>query len=98
MYYACPKLLYGKEDQTLLIHNEPTKTLQNLKWIGYFLESFRGQMLSNNKVQWLDLTSPLWPLLLELPFAKMVQVHYDQMVKYFKPCLSFFSKTYYWFV
>jgi hypothetical protein len=34
MYYACPGLPYGKEDQTLLIDDEPTKTFRNLKWSG----------------------------------------------------------------
>jgi hypothetical protein len=69
-----------------------------MKWNGLFLESFRGQMLSQNKVQWLDLTSRLWSSLFELPLAKMVHVHCDYMVKYFKPCSSSFSKDYYWFV
>jgi len=72
MYYAYPGLPYGKEDQTLLINDEPTKAFQNLKWSGFFLKSFRGQMLSKNKVQWLDLASCLWPLLLELPIAKTI--------------------------
>jgi hypothetical protein len=54
VYYTCHGKDYGKEDQTLLINDEPNM-LQNLKWIGLFLESFRGQMLSKNKVQWLDL-------------------------------------------
>jgi hypothetical protein len=49
-------------------------------------------------VQWLDLTSHLWPPLLEFPLIKTFQVHYDHMVKYFKPCFNSFSKNYYWFV
>jgi hypothetical protein len=95
MYYACPRLPYGKEDQTLLIDDESTKAHWNSKWSGLFLKSFKGQMLSKNKVQWLDLTSHLWPLLLELPLAKTVQIHYEHMAKYSKPCLSSFSKKYY---
>jgi hypothetical protein len=55
-------------------------------------------MLSNNKVQWLDLASHLWPPLVELPLAKMVRVHYDYMVKYSNFCLNFSSKKYYCFV
>jgi hypothetical protein len=43
-------------------------------------------------MQWLDLTSCLWPPLLELSLAKMVQIHYAYMVKYFKLCLSSSSK------
>ncbi len=97
MYYACHGLPCGKEDQTLLIDNELNKVFQNLKWIGLFLESFKGQMLSKNKVQWLDFASHLWSPLVELPLAKTVQVHYDYIVKYFKPHLSS-SKNYYWFV
>jgi hypothetical protein len=43
VYYGCCGLPYGKEDQTLFINNEPNKVLQNSKWSGFFLESFRGQ-------------------------------------------------------
>ncbi len=57
MYYNCHELPCGKEDQTILIDDEPSKAFQNLKWSGFFLESFEGQMLSKNKVQWLDLAS-----------------------------------------
>ncbi len=98
VYYGCHGLPYGKEDQTLLIDDEPNKVLWNSKWSGLFLESFRGQMLLKNKVQWLDLASPLWPPLVGLPLAKMVQVHYDFMVKYSKLCLNSSSKNYYWFL
>ncbi len=34
----------------LSIDEEPSKALWNLKWIGLFLESFRGHMLSKNEV------------------------------------------------
>ncbi len=78
--------------------NEPNKAFWNLKWTGLFLESFKGHMLSKNKVQWLDLPSHLWPPLVGLPLAKMVQVHYDFMVKYPKPCLSSSLKNYSWFL
>ncbi len=98
VYYNYCGLLHGKENQTLLIDDEPNKALQNPKWNGLFLKSFRGHMLSKNKVQWLDLTSCLWPLLLELPLVETVHVHYDYMVKYFKPCLSSSLKNYYWFI
>jgi hypothetical protein len=42
VYYACRGLPYGKEDQTLLINNEPNKAFRNPKWSGLFLESLRG--------------------------------------------------------
>jgi hypothetical protein len=42
MYYNCRGLPYGKEDQTLLIDDETNKALQNMKWNGFFLESFKG--------------------------------------------------------
>jgi len=61
VYYGCHGLLYGKEDQTLFIDDELHKTLRNSKWNGLFLESFKGQILWKNKVQWLDLASHLWP-------------------------------------
>ncbi len=39
VYYVCHGKDYGKEDQTLLINNEPNKVLWNSKWTGLFLES-----------------------------------------------------------
>jgi hypothetical protein len=56
VYFNYHGLLHGKEDQTLSIDDEPNKAFQNLKWNGFFLESFRGHMLSKNYVQLLDLT------------------------------------------
>jgi hypothetical protein len=50
VYYVCHGKDYGKEDQTLLIDDEPNKVLWNSKWTNIFLELFRGQMLSKNKV------------------------------------------------
>jgi hypothetical protein len=43
------------ENQTLLIDDEPSKSFQNPKWSGFFLESFWGEILLRNKVQLLDL-------------------------------------------
>ncbi len=37
VYYVCCGLPYGKEDQTLLINDEPNKAFQNSKWSGLFL-------------------------------------------------------------
>jgi len=50
VYYACLGKDYGKEGQMLPIDEEPSKALWNPKWIGLFLESFKGQMLSKNEV------------------------------------------------
>ncbi len=36
VYYGCHGLPYGKEDQTLLIDDEPSKAFQNSKWSGFF--------------------------------------------------------------
>jgi hypothetical protein len=55
-------------------------------------------MLSKNKVQWLDLPTHLWPPLVGLPLAKMVQVHYDFMVKNSKVHVSSSLKNYSWFL
>ncbi len=98
MYYNRHELLYGKEDQTLLIDDEISKVFRNPKWNALFLESFKGQMFLKNKVQWLDFASHLWPPLFELPLVETICVHYDCMVKYYKPFLNFSSKNYYWFV
>jgi hypothetical protein len=93
MSYACYRLIYGKEDQTLMIDDEPNKAF----WI-FFLESFKRQNLSKTKVQWLDLTFCLWPLLIELSFVNNVWGHYEVMVKYYKPRLSSSLKNYYRFL
>jgi hypothetical protein len=63
-------------DQTLFIDHEPSKALQNPKWIGVFLEPFRGHELSKDKVQWLDLASWLWSALTGLPLTKTIYVHF----------------------
>jgi hypothetical protein len=49
-------------------------------------------------VKWLDLAPHLWLSLLELPLAKMVRVHYDYMVKYYKPLFEFLFEDCYWFI
>jgi hypothetical protein len=41
VYYGCHKLPYWKEDQTLLINDEPNKVFQNPNWSGLFFESFK---------------------------------------------------------
>ncbi len=66
MYYGCRGLPYGKENQTLLIDDKPSKTVQNLKWSGLFLKSFKGELLLKNKVELLDLVSHLWLVLIKL--------------------------------
>jgi hypothetical protein len=45
VYYVCCGLLYGNEDQTLLIDDEPNKVIQNPNWSDHFLKSFKGQIL-----------------------------------------------------
>jgi hypothetical protein len=98
VYSTCCGLLYGKEDQTLLIGNKPNKTLQNPKWSGLFMESFKGELLSKNKVQLLDLASHLWPTLIKLPSMSIIRNHYDVLVKYSKPHLNSSSQNYFWFM
>jgi hypothetical protein len=46
--------------------------------------------------QLLDLAFHLWPTL--LGFSSANNVHYEIMVKYFKPCLSSSLKNNYWFL
>jgi hypothetical protein len=36
VYFACQRLPYGKEDQTLFIDDEPNKAFQNSKSGGFF--------------------------------------------------------------
>jgi hypothetical protein len=97
VYYGCCGLLYGKEDQTLLINDEPNKTFWNPKWSGFFLELFKGELLSKNKAQLLDLAFRLWPTLIKLPLMSTIWNHYDVLVKYSKPHLSS-SQNYSWFM
>ncbi len=92
VYYACRGLPYGMEDQTLLIDDKPNKVFQN----GFFLESFKGEILSRNKVQLLNLASWLRPTLIKLPFTRIIQDHYDSMLKYSTPCLSYSLQNYCW--
>jgi len=62
-----------------------------VEWF-FFLECFRGELLSKNKMQLLDLTSHLWPTLIKLPLMSIIRDHYDVLVKHFKPPLSFFGE------
>jgi len=86
----------GKKNQTLFIDNEPNKTFQNSHCSGIFIESFKGQKLSENKVQWLDLESHLWPTLIGLPLANIINIHYEIIIKYFRSRLISFSLNYSW--
>jgi hypothetical protein len=77
VYSTYQGLPYEKEDQTMLIDDEPNKILQNSKSNGFFFwESFRRHKLSKNKVKWLDLTSQLWLMLIGLSFASTIQIHF----------------------
>jgi hypothetical protein len=58
-----------------------SKTFRNLKWSGFFLESFRGKLLLRNKVQLLDLAFRLWPTLIKLPSMNTIRNHYDVLVE-----------------
>jgi len=51
-YYVCHGLPFQKENQTLLIDDEPNHALQNPKWNGLFLKYFMGHVMSKKTVQW----------------------------------------------
>jgi hypothetical protein len=70
------------------IDDEPSKTFQNSKWSGIFVESSRGELLLTNKVQLLDLASCSWPTLIKLASTNTICNHYDVLVKYLKLHLS----------
>jgi hypothetical protein len=72
----------------LFIDDEPSKTFQNPKWNGLFLESFKGCELSKTKVQWLDLSSWSWSALKGLPFAKIVYAHFTVIMQFLKSSFS----------
>jgi hypothetical protein len=96
VYYGCHGLFYEKEYQTLLINNKPNKTFRNSKWNGFFLESFRCELLSNYKVQLLDLVSHLWLALIKLPSTNTI---WDHMMFWSRIIsLSYFLWNYFWFM
>jgi hypothetical protein len=64
----------------------------------FFFKSFRGHKLSKNKMQWLDLVLRLWQALIGLPFASIVQMHFQTIIKFSKPHLSSHSPHYFWFM
>ncbi len=82
----------------LFIDDAPSKAIQNSKCNGFFIESFKGNKLLKNKVQWLDLVFQLQPILIRLPFASIVEMHFDIITKYSRPCLSPSSPHYSWFM
>ncbi len=90
--FECQRLFCGIEDQTLFINHEPNKAFQSSKYSDLFIESSRSHKLSKNKVQWLDLASCLWPTLVRLPLLRIINVHYEFMIKYSKPRLTFFHQ------
>jgi hypothetical protein len=98
VYSTCRGLPYGKKDQTLFIDDESNNAFRNSKSIRFFWESFKRHKLSKNKVQWLDLTSRLWLALIRLPFASTVQMHFQTIIKFFKPHLNLCSSQYSWFM
>jgi hypothetical protein len=61
----------------LFIDDEASKALQNSKCNYLFVESFKGHKFSKNKVQWLDLASHLWLVLVRLLLARTIGVHYE---------------------
>ncbi len=46
----------------------------------------------------MDLAFQLWPTLIKLPFTRTIRDHYDFMLKYSKPFLSYFLQHYSWFM
>jgi hypothetical protein len=65
-----------------------------LKCNGLFIESFRRHKLSKNKIQCFYLLLTL----VGLPLVTTCGMYYEIIVKYFKPCFTFFSPNYSWFI
>jgi hypothetical protein len=87
-------LSYGKEKQTLFIDDEPNKALENPKWSGFFIESFKS-LLSKHKVQRLDLAFHLWLTLIGLLLVDSIEDHHPKMFKVFKAIFKlFFAKLF----
>jgi hypothetical protein len=73
------------------------KALQNPKWNELFFEPFKGHEFSKNKIQWLDLTCWLWPLLEGFPFAKMIYTHFIVIMQFLRLPFSFLYLFHSWF-
>jgi len=72
---------YTKKNQMLVIHVESSKAFWNSKCrIGLIIECSKGHELLKNNIQWLDVVSCLWPILIELPLARIIDVHYEIIV------------------
>jgi hypothetical protein len=69
-----------------------------LKCNGLFIESFRRHKLSKNKDPMIGPSFYLLLTLVGLPLVTTCGIHYEIIVKYFKPCLTFFSPNYSWFI
>jgi hypothetical protein len=88
VYFACRRLHYGIEDETLFFDNEPSKAFWNSKYNGILLnllEDINCQRIRSNG--WTS--SCLWPSLVRLPIVRIIDVHYEIIVKYSKPQLTF---------
>ncbi len=97
VHLACKGLPYGDRDQTLRIDDEHTKALQNPKWSKLFLEPFEGRELSENKMQWLNLASRLWPVLKGLSFTNTMYTHFIVIMLFLRLLFSFWYLSYFWF-
>jgi hypothetical protein len=73
VYFSCQRLPYGKEDQTLLIDDEPNKAFQNSKSSGFFfLECVMVRPFLR-----------LWLALIGLHFASTIEMHFQMIKKKF---------------
>jgi len=92
VYYARCGKDYGKEDRTLLINDEPNKVFQNLKWTHLLNHSGDKccQRIRCNHWIYHFICGHLW-----------LDCHCTKWFKFImtsKPCLSFLSKNYSWFL
>ncbi len=84
----------GKKTKPYSLMMSRVKLFEISRVVGSFLESFRGDKLSKNKMKWLDLALQLWPMLIGLHFASTFQMHFQTIIKFYKPHLSSCSPHY----
>jgi hypothetical protein len=81
------------EDHVLLINDKPNKAICNSHYNRVFLESFKGQHLSNYNIQVMDLCLHLWLILKHLPHVLIMKKHYPYMCILFCPPFVVLSQT-----
>jgi hypothetical protein len=97
VYYVCYGKDYGKGIKHCWLMMNPTRRFGIWNGLVFFLNHSGNRCCQRIRCNGWTCHLVCAPLV-GLPLAKTVRIHYDFMVKYFKPCLSSSSKKYSWFL